>query len=318
MKVFTLVMLILGAFIGAGFCSGREVSTYFAHFGNMSYVYCIAFAVLFYFALIIFLNVSKSKCVIKSKCICSFATIVIISSMLAGSVSLGSNVVQSTVLYFATVIITILVCVGGAYNVGRFNIVLVPIMLVVIVSVCLFAKSGGIVHSTSHAVSGLVAVVNYLLFNTLTMGTFLLSVGSGYTTRQIRIASIVSSAIICVVMLAMCHALVNNVETNFVDMPTVELAKNISPALYVICKIVVWCALLTTLIISTYAIIQNMPIYSENKLICIVGVLGICSLISLMGFVRIVKYLYTLLGLIGIVFNLEVMYRYFKKQGKVN
>ena len=171
MKTFSLIALILGSFIGAGFCSGREVASYFVSYGNSSYIMAILFGVLFYIFLNIFLLCGENGIHINTNAICTFATIVMTSSMLAGAFNLGG-----AVLYFVTIAIAIIICYGGISNVSKFSVVLVPIMLVIIIVTCI-PSFRQITFNSSSIIHAIPSTINYLFFNMLTMGLFLFSVG---------------------------------------------------------------------------------------------------------------------------------------------
>lgn len=306
MKTFLLIVLILGSFIGAGFCSGREVASYFVSYGNSAYLMAILFGVLFYISLNIFLLCGKNKTQIHTSIICTFATIVITSSMLAGAFNLGG-----VVLYFVTIAIAIIICYGGIGNVSKFSAVLVPIMLVIILLTCIpSVRQITLFHN--NIIYGIPSTINYLFFNMLTMGLFLFSIGKNYTKKQIKIASIISTIIITLLIILMCSAIINR-GVGSVSMPILQLA-NTNNILNVCIKIVVWFALLTTLIDSLHSLMDKSAIYSDNKLLCIVVILSVCASISMLGFVWIVTNLYRVLGVLGIVFCIDVLYCYLKNK----
>ena len=47
MKIISLVFMLLGTFIGAGFIGGREVYEYFAKYGSFAFSMIILFSILF-------------------------------------------------------------------------------------------------------------------------------------------------------------------------------------------------------------------------------------------------------------------------------
>ena len=312
MKVFTLVMLILASFIGAGFCSGREVSTYFVELGDSCYLYCIAFGVLFCIMLNVFLLFGKYKLQCHTSIICTMATMVIASNMIAGSVTIGDNVFVRVVLFVISICTAIFTCIGGIKRVGNFSVILVPIMVVCIIVVCLcsYNKCDMQIAISSY---GTIKTINYLIFNMITMGMFLVNIGDNYSKKDISIASIIASIIIVLLMIIMCNAISTN-EAQYVPMPLLFLGNNISNFCGVICKVVVYLALLTTLITSTNALVDYLAIYSHNKFTCIVAVFSVCALVSTFGFVSIVKYGYTIVGYIGIVYVVDILITYKTKK----
>ena len=312
MKVFTLVMLILASFIGAGFCSGREVSTYFVELGSSCYVYCIMFGVLFCIMLNIFLLFGKYKLQCHTSIICTFATIVIASNMLAGSVAIGDNAFVSAMLFSISIGIAIFTCFGGIKRVGNFSVVLVPIMLLCIIVVCLcnYHKQDMQVTLSSY---GTIRTANYLVFNMITMGMFLVGIGSKYSKQDIKLASIIASVIIVILMLIMCNA-ISASSAQYAPMPLLVLGNNMGKIWGVVCKLIVYLALLTTLITSTNALVGFTAKYSHNKLTCIVMVFSVCAIISMFGFVSIVRYGYTFIGYIGIVYVMDILITYTTKK----
>ena len=59
MRVFSLVFMILGSLLGAGFVSGKEIATYFSTYGRFSVLGIFLLTILIFLLLIFFLSISN-------------------------------------------------------------------------------------------------------------------------------------------------------------------------------------------------------------------------------------------------------------------
>ena len=102
--VWTFVMAILGAIIGAGFASGKEIVSFFGKYGYWVIPFLVLAAILFFFCFYIFSNLGKdikpksisditSKIFGKAGVFVDFSfilsTFITLASMLAGCDSIG-------------------------------------------------------------------------------------------------------------------------------------------------------------------------------------------------------------------------------------
>ncbi len=317
--------MILGAFIGAGFCSGKEVVSYFAIYGYYSIPICLMCGVLLFFVMRIFLLAGKyfnDSQFGKLNFINIMATMIIISSMIAGSISVAnsSNMLVTFGVYMLTIAATIVVCSGGVKSVDKINKYLVPVIIVILLFTCILSWSIPSNFNMPNTVSAIVYIcggvgsgINYICFNLLLMGMFLFSVGRKYTSRQVTKACAISSAVITVMLIVLSVTLINTNYTIFTsDMPVLAIAQSISPILYYLVRCVVWFGLVTTLIASTHTVCEYLPKFRDNRLICIAGILGVCSVVSIVGFSAIVTYLYFIVGIMGVVYTVNIISFYLK------
>ncbi len=325
----TLTFLILGSFIGAGFCSGKEIVSYFAIYGYYSLFFTVLCGILLCLFMRIFLRTGKfvdgkGTCCFGNKffnVITTIASVIIVSSMLAGSVSVGKSVssVVGYIVYAISIAVTFIVCVGGIKRMDKANKVLVPVILMVIVVTCVLSItvrseycSPSYQPRALYMLGGLGACLNYISLNILLMGMLLMRLGKYYTDKQIRVATTVSSIAITIFLgLISITLLSSNLAVFTADMPMLALAYNIHPVLGAVCSVVVWAGLITTLISSTYATMDNMPICRQNTKLCIATILSVSSIVSLLGFSNIVTYLYLVIGVMGVVYTYCVLRYYY-------
>lgn len=321
-SVFSLVAIILGAFIGAGFCSGKEIFTYFARYGKISITLSLICGVLLCLLMWIFLVTGKYLDTNKSKFGNTFlnmfsviASLVIIASMLAGSVCVGINLNDNLVIiiYIATALLTFVICSKGFNGVDKVNLTLIPLIIIILLVTCLLSKGADDWVVGGNIVGGILSCLNYLSFNLLLIGMLLIKIAPRYSTKEIKWGTIFSSGIITLFLILICVTLnKNSSQILSSDMPILSLAFSVSRGFGIVCGIVIWLGLLTTLISSTYATLNFMPKTKHNSLLYIVLILGVGAVISVMGFSFIVNYLYWIIGVMGIVYTAYVVGYYLK------
>lgn len=324
-KVLGLIFLIIGSCIGAGFASGKEIANYFARFGLVSIFFAMLFGVVFYFLVkkclvigkqhekkdtsqIFYHIFGKVSPVVNLMVIIS--SIIIVASMLAGSRDIGVYLLSKN--YYAIIpIITFgvafFVLLGGFNSVDKFNLILMPIVLIVIFFVCLFTVKNGFLDrqffnfSVFNVLFSFVSTVNYFCMTLLLIGVFFVQIGKNYSYKQIKIASLISTIILTIFIIFVIVALLvagNGVINS--DMPLVTLAFNVSKILGILASVVIWFGLITTVIASSFVVVNYFTF--SKKPIIIFATLFLSFLISMLGFAFIVVNFYAIIGVFGCYF----------------
>ncbi|MBE5735131.1 MAG: hypothetical protein E7361_01635 [Clostridiales bacterium] len=324
-KVFELVSVIIGTFIGAGFVSGREVATYFSRFGFVGCV-CAILEILFFYIFIKYClhfgkkyNNGDKKSVSNNKMLQTFVNIVVVLSavinvgaMIAGVYSIG-NILYNDLVAYALVVMLILLTILALkyrYNGMRLvNIILVPVLVILIAVIALttIANSSTITMPNLDVLSsvfgGVVSSIIYVFFNMLLLGVLLIKIGYKYSTKEIERSSRISSIIIGIMILVITLSItLSATHVMSSDMPLLAESINMGSVYSVIFAICQFCGIYTTIISSSYITVDylNRKFSSYNFCVFITILLGI--FVSLFGFSNIVKYLYSLTGVFSIMF----------------
>jgi len=318
MKVLSLVFMILGCFLGAGFVSGREIASYFSRFGNYSWLGIIFAGLIFFGCLFLFLQLSNKannfthfisiyfgKFGLIITILFSLCLFILISSMMAGTISISNAL---NINYIAMSIITMIICFvcvsGHGKMLSKINFLLMPIILIILLEVC--GINFNIEGQDSSLFGAFISSSNYVLINIVSLGVFVIEIGSKYTVRQKLLSSIIVTLIIVFFMFVINNAILKN-NLVYVSMPILELAKFQSKELSLITAIILWCGLFTTIISCVYVLSNFMNRIIGNYRLTVAIVLILSFLCGFIGFEFIVGYIYSVIGVIGLVFMVFII-----------
>lgn len=321
--------LILGAIIGVGFASGKEICVFFFDFGGGSLIGLLAFGLLYVYLFFVIQYINK-KLEINSyddfnKAIfgklCKFSKIIMLinfvitsAGMLAGADYLFQTFfgvgykIPSTIL----TIITFVLLIGGIDKIKTVANIIIPLMLAVIVINSIKNISPANVHLEITVKNGFMAVYYGLLFG---VNNFVAAMPMLFETKLKSKGKLAVIITICVVILL--NILVFASQKFSTDMPMFELSKNVSPWFYYIYFATLIMALFSTLVICSY---NAQKIVGNNKKSAFVSamVVGVNLLISNCGYAFIVQYLYVLSGAISGVYVVALVIMIIVKLIKLN
>lgn len=319
MKMFSLVSMVLGCFLGAGFVSGREVASYFSLFGFNS-IFGIILATFLLFVLIVlffllsyiadsfskFINIyfGKGGCIINF--LFAVSLLILISSMFAGAISLADTLnINKFLLLIITGISVYLVAIGNVKVLSRINNIVMPILILtlLVVTIC---NNYCLEQTNNNILLSLVSGSNYVFINIVTLGLFILEIGKHYTLKQKILGSLVSSLIIGVLLYLSNNAII---QYGLVDasMPLLELALQKNELLGKITSVAIWVGLFTTLVSCVVILSKYINKFVNNIMLSLVIAIISGIIFSNVGFGVIVSYVYSVIGLIGLVVVIRVI-----------
>lgn len=321
MKVLSLVFMILGCFLGAGFVSGREIASYFSRFGDCSWIAIIVAGVIFFVCLFFFLQLSNKarnfsefismyfgRFGVIITCLFSLCFFILITSMIAGTVSIAKALNLSNVVIAILTLIISYICVSSnGKMLSKINFILMPIILIIILCICGFNLE--FAGENSNITWSIVSSTNYVLINIVSLGIFVLEIGSKYTVREKLLASIIVTIIIVLFMFVINNAIINN-DLIYVDMPVLEIAKMQGVYLTIITAGIIWCGLFTTIISCVYILSNFVNALIGNYKLTVAIILLSAFGCSFVGFEIMVSYIYSIIGVFGFIFMLFI----FKKE----
>jgi len=325
-SLFGLVFVIIGSFIGAGFASGKEIANYFARHKLFGLFFAIVLGAVFYFFILQTLKIGRTlnhnnlynSCFGKARGIIKWLVVVacfiVVGAMIAGNTSLIRATFNPTVVFLLNAIMLIFVgiIISNGYSlVAKANTVLLPIIIFVILLVCvLFLKNSAIeliaFKSKTSAIVALFNSIEYMSFNLISTGVFLIEIGKYYSLKQIKKASIISAIFITIMIFLISFTLIVSGEIMQCDLPIITMALNIDKRLAIYVSIVIFFALLTSLITNVYTISKYLENLFKNNIPRITFILIIGFLISLFGFSFIVVNFYSAIGVLGLFFSTSV------------
>jgi uncharacterized membrane protein YkvI len=301
--------LILGAIIGVGFASGKEIYVFFFDFGAASIIGLIAFGLLYIYLFFIIQHINK-KLKIKSYnefnakifgSFCKLTKIVLIvnfaitsAGMLAGANYLFAKFfgVNYAIPSLILSVICFMLLLGGINKIRVVANVIIPVMIAVIIINSIGNITPQNVNLDITMQNGAMAIYYGLLFG---VNNFVAALPVLFETKLKTKGKLAVILTICVIILLNILVFASN---NFsTDMPMFELSSNVSASFYYIYFITLILALFSTLVICSYNM-QNLLVKKKSVISAILVVL-VNLLLSTFGYAFIVKYLYVLSGIIS-------------------
>lgn len=321
--------LILGAIIGVGFASGKEIYVFFFSFSGGSIIGLVAFALLYIYLFLIVQYISyklkinsynEFNAAIFGK-LCKITNIVMVinfsitsAGMLAGADYLFSQFfgigykIPSIVLS----IITFFILLGGINRIRIMANLIIPIMISVIVINSIANINPQNVSMQITMQNGVMAVYYALLFG---VNNFVAALPMLFETKLKSKGKLAVIFSICLIILLNILVLASG---NFIsDMPMFEASQNVSVWFYYIYFTTLIMALFSTLIIcsfNTQKILFKNKKSKFNSLIIVVFNL----ILSNFGYGNIVKYLYVISGIISGIYILFLIINIIIKLIKIN
>ena len=319
MRVFSLTMLILGGFIGAGFASGREVANYFSRFQEYSILAIVVAVIILFFLVYLFLILSDrfngyigfinqyfGRLGGLVNFLFAVSLLIIIASMFAGcGVVAESYNLNENFVIILTAILAFFSCAKDVKLIDKINRILVPFIMLIIVFVCLGfnTKNYGSNNSIFYSIfSG----ANYIFINIVTLGLFILEIGKNYTKKDKIVASLLVSAIIGIILFVFNNAIIYN-DLVFGIMPTITLSKMKGNFVYFLTIISIWLALFTTLVSNLYILCTYTSKFIKNKYVNLAVMIGVGVIVSFFGFDTMVNYIYSFIGAVGIIVIVNII-----------
>ena len=322
-EIFSIVLVIIGALIGAGFASGQEIYSFFYSYGVIGLIgiiiTCSLIAITIYKSFkIIYQNKINNydeflKIFIKNEKVTKAINIVLnilllvtFYIMIAGfgayfEQEIGINkILGSAILAFMTAIV-FFTSVKGVLKVSEY---IVPVLLLFIVLI------GGINLLDSHveidipiAKNGwLLSSVSYCSYNMILLIPVLISLRKQITKESnIKYIAIITG-ILMIIMSVMIYMLLikSDVEISTLEMPIVYIIRTFFTKFKTIYAFIILSSIFTTAISIGIGFLQNI---SENKKSYTQFVIFMCItslIISNFGFSKLVNFIYPIFGYIGI------------------
>ena len=323
-EIFVIVLLIIGALIGAGFASGQEIYSFFYSFGFIGligiFITCFLIGYTIYKSMkIICKNKINSydqflKIFIKSEKITKIINVILnilllvtFYIMIAGfgayfEQEIGINKVIGSALLAIVTAFVFFSNVEGVLKVSKY---IVPILIISIVII------GGINLSTINNESNLpilkngwlLSSITYCSYNMILLIPVLISIRQQITKQtNIKYIAIISS-ILMIIMSIMVYMLLVKVDVNIneLEMPIVYVIRKFFPSFKAIYAFIILSSIFTTAISIGIGFLQNI---CKNKKSYTQFVIFMCItslLISNFGFSNLVNLVYPIFGYIGIL-----------------
>lgn len=340
MKVLKTSFVIIGAVIGAGFASGKEIFEYFAKYGIWSLLFVIPLFFCMYFFFYTYLNFGSkqkdfnlkesNKYLCKSIKIfnkninffdiCLFLTFLIhTSAMFSGLIALFSTYLPSgyNFIYFLISLIITLILLKTSFKSFKLlsNLVVPLIIICLILNVICSFNSG--TFSTSFGITNVLPLpfltIVYASQNTFFSSFIIIKLGKDLTKKEQHLTSILTAVILSILIIFGILCFMFNPKLAYSEMPFAEVAIAINPIFSFVFAIILLGSIITThatCLTSLKEYFKGEKKYNNTFLMLVLVIL-----LSMLNFGKIVKYLYPLIGAFGIVYFYKI-YSYNTLQNK--
>jgi len=310
-----ITMLIVGAVIGAGFASGREIAEMLYSSGAAAYhtVIAITLCVAIICILIMWLgkrilpkNVSDFHVAIfkKSAPIIDIMVLancfIVLSAMVAGlsGVAMSIGVVGYVIVPLACVIAVFAVLKKDISRVIKVNLIIMPVIIAIIIIVALpnAIGNGGVLTGRLRLIPSLIYVGMNLI---LTVGALIRAYDIEF--KVMIIGAILAGIIIGGLVWVMLAAISANPSVAETPMPLFALAMG-SGWLTNALRISMMLSIFTSVVILLQTIVDWLQGIIKNRFFAAAIIIVLAFLFSLIGFTNIVAWFYPIAGVFGIVY----------------
>ena len=331
MKNISAAFLIIGSFIGAGFSTGKEIFVFYGMYGFVGLLNLLLSMILIYFVIYNYLYYGKLKNISNFKqvsIIISKKPIIIdiilltcffiVTSALFAGLNEFDNYLNINskfkIVGLVTLIFAILCSIGGLKSLSKISNIVVPIIIFMFMFICcysIFTKKfqiGEFTFKNNYIVS-ICNGISYVGYNTILSSQLFFSISK--KIKDIRKVTILTVSIFLILLLLGTLAIITSDTLIMVSqMPLLNIAIGINGWVGYVYLIVMWFAIITTLLSNIYSITGYLKNYFKNDVLIIIFVCVTCYLISFVGFGNIIEFLYPLIGAFGIFYYLMLFAKF--------
>lgn len=325
--VFMFVTAVLGAMMGAGFASGKEIQTFFTNYGALAYTLMIIAFLIFAWAFYIFARIGKivkphsisditraslGKASYGVDILLVLSMFVTFSAMLSAADSFAQTIDPNYTFPWASVVMAILVVItlsGGKQSMFNASLVVMPMVVIMLFSVLISFFIGAPkenasiewLQSTGMQAKGILFAFLYAGLNTISESFIVARVSEKMNKKQAIVASVSCSLIILLFVFMISTALINAGDYVYnSSLPMLKLAYLTNTGLGNSYGLVLLMAIFTTSVSTTYTMTSWLKQFVKNKFLSTNIIVVIGFILSRFGFSNIVENLYPLKGVLGV------------------
>lgn len=323
-EIFTIVLVIIGALIGAGFASGQEIYSFFYSYGAIGLVGIIVTCSLISFVIYkslkiickneinnydeflkLFIKNEKVTKVINN--ILNILLLVTFYIMIAGfgayfEQEIGVNKIIGSALLAILTSIVFFTSVKGVLKVSEYIVPILIVFIVIIGGINLVTINPEIEISVIKK-GWLLSSITYCSYNMILLVPVLISIRKQITNEK----NIKYIACLCGVLMATISVMIymllmkSDVEISTLEMPIVYVIRNSFSKYKNIYAFVILASIFTTAISIGIGFLKNISknkkSYAQFVLFMCITSLGVANF----GFSKLVNFIYPLFGYLGVV-----------------
>ena len=326
---FGFIFLIIGAIIGAGFSSGKEIVVFFSGAGNYSYILIIIIAFFLYLVLSSLIKLGQNiqphnikdinKTLFKKHS--SFfdffilvGLFIFITAMVAGLNSVGSLIFENInfpILTIISIFFAFFIVLNGYDAIKQVNNFLIPLVLIFIAFITIYSFFLPTNQSIKLQANFIIFLkyfslgICYISYNIVFSTSLIVEKSKDFSKKKSKVNSIIISFILGFLIFLINLALLKGNYNNFYsDLPMLNIAFDIHGTVGYLFGFILWLSILTSLISSLYMLVNA---FKMNKYLSCAIFLTLSFILSFFGFSYIINFIYPIQGLIGLVFIFKTL-----------
>ena len=319
---FTMV----GTLIGAGFASGKEITTFFGCYGSLSYliiaIFCVCFAIGIVYLSCIDPNIIPPILKNLMSIAVFISEVISITAMMAGLSSILSLIFFNDIPLYLFLFLIFMIIITGMKGLTTTNLILVPILFVAIIVFGIIGVTSidtfslAVINSSS--IFKFMSLPLYIGLNLFSIFPIAMEFSKFQNKKEKIISSISATSIIFVLMLCFCFTILNKNSTSITsELPLVIYILNVAPNLIIVVVMTLAIAITTTIISDGFVLRGIISKWSKRFANIIFTIIFIVAfLISNFGFSEIVENLYPINGLLGLILITLVIVHSIKQNNK--
>lgn len=328
-------MLIVGTVIGAGFASGAEIVSFFGKVG-ISPLCAVICGIAVFGCCVLFLYLGAKnkpkdvgelnvKIAGKLHIVCDVFLLVnaliVTAGMLAAFNSIGDTIFDFFPVYaLAFGLVAVVIVSKGIGGVIKVNAVALPVVIVTMLIVCCLSLNHASLDCDFFRFKPLTGLI-YVSMNMILACSALTSVHT-LSKKEIIVSSALAALVVTALMTCIILAL-NSTGDFYTALPTLDMAKNISPILFGLMLAAMSVSVFTTLLTSMNCLTDYAQGVIKNRKIAALAVLIVGLFLANLGFEKVVTLLYPVIGcaglfyiLLGIVYAVRNSERYKRRRAR--
>lgn len=330
-EVFSIVLVIIGALIGAGFASGQEIYSFFYAYGTKGIIgiiiTCILMSLLINKTLkIIYQNeinnyseflerfIKNNKIIKVINLILNILLLVTFYIMIAGfgayfEQEIGINKIIGALILSILCSFIFFTSVKGVLKVSEYLVPILIIFIIIIGIISIFTTNLENVQILTVKQEWIMSAITYCSYNLILLIPVLISLRKHITKeKNIKYIAIISGTIMITLSLMIYVILIkSDVEISTLEMPIVYIIRKFFAQFKNIYAFIILSSIFTTAISVGIGFLQNV---SQNKksytqfvvFMCITSLI-VCNF----GFSKLVNFVYPMFGYIGILQILTIL-----------
>ena len=307
-KRLSVSATFLGALIGAGFASGREISLYFGKTSLITPLLAGAFLGIFCYLFLLIGSITGGnplslwgKGSFFSNAVVKISNAVTLCSMIAASELTVNNLLGINGGGILTGILALITVAFGVEKIKLSNFLIVPV-IIALISVLLFKR--GEIPDGGKIV--FLPAFSYCTMNIIGGGYLVSTMSADFDKKDCAVTAAISGILSAILILAVYFIIQRNLNE---DMPLMSAAA--CCGMKTIGNVVMYLAVFTTMT-------SSLSIVSDNKLFLSIATVSGAFAVSVLGFRTIVDKCYPVLSVLGGVVSVAYLMLYFIKTRRDN